>query len=350
MKISLCMIVRNEEICLARALDSARGLVDEIVIVDTGSTDTTLEIAKEYGAIIITGASRYHMGQVRNQALSAATGDWTIVLDADESIADPVGVRRFIEETDAEAIYIKVVCHSSLVTFPSMRCWQRGAYHYEYRYHELPVPTKEQSRAAYTNFVWDHIPPPNRTWKWQYALDCLLLDVEEHPQDPRPLYYLGRQYMYMQRWQEAIDTLNLYLTQPNYDEADAWGNKAWCHGQLGETQEQIGALFRACAAQPERRDWWGALAEIYHTQGKDAVAAGLLKCALSLPPPRNTFVYHRWYGAHPHDLLARCLWRMGMIQEGRLCAAMALALAPDDERLRRNLWWFDERLMNNEPV
>jgi len=63
MKVSLCMIVRNEEKLLAQAVASAEGLVDEVVVVDTGSTDRTVEVAARAGAIVITGADRMHKGE-----------------------------------------------------------------------------------------------------------------------------------------------------------------------------------------------------------------------------------------------------------------------------------------------
>lgn len=84
--ISLVMIVRNEEKVIARCLESVRGLVDEIIIVDTGSTDSTIDIAHTYGAKI------YHFGwvndfsQARNFALSKANYQYRFILDADEYV------------------------------------------------------------------------------------------------------------------------------------------------------------------------------------------------------------------------------------------------------------------------
>jgi tetratricopeptide (TPR) repeat protein len=81
------MIVRNEERFLADALASVQGVVDEICIVDTGSTDTTVAIAESYGASISTVAWRDDFGWARNQALAMAHGAWIVVLDADERLA-----------------------------------------------------------------------------------------------------------------------------------------------------------------------------------------------------------------------------------------------------------------------
>jgi len=85
--ISLCMIVRNEERFLAAALTSVQGVVDEICIVDTGSTDTTVAIAESFGARVAHVAWCDDFSFVRNAALAMATRPWILVLDADERLA-----------------------------------------------------------------------------------------------------------------------------------------------------------------------------------------------------------------------------------------------------------------------
>ncbi|MDW8208455.1 MAG: tetratricopeptide repeat protein [Chloroherpetonaceae bacterium] len=86
-RISLCMIVKNEERFLRNCLESVRGVVDEIVIVDTGSTDGTLDIAREYGAKIVHHPWNDDFSEARNVSLAHATGDWALWLDADEELA-----------------------------------------------------------------------------------------------------------------------------------------------------------------------------------------------------------------------------------------------------------------------
>jgi glycosyltransferase involved in cell wall biosynthesis len=85
-RISLCMIVKNEEACLGRCLKSVCDHVDEIIIVDTGSTDGTVEIAKSYGARIYHHPWENDFSKHRNQSISYATGDWIFQLDADEEL------------------------------------------------------------------------------------------------------------------------------------------------------------------------------------------------------------------------------------------------------------------------
>ena len=85
--ISLCMIVKNEEEWLQRCLDSVKGFVDEIIIVDTGSTDNTKEIAEKFRAKLFDFKWTDNFAEARNFSISKATGSWILWLDADETIA-----------------------------------------------------------------------------------------------------------------------------------------------------------------------------------------------------------------------------------------------------------------------
>ncbi|MBS1703900.1 MAG: tetratricopeptide repeat protein [Armatimonadetes bacterium] len=85
-RISACLIAKNEEKVLAKCLDSLKSIVDEIVVVDTGSTDRTVDIAQSYGAIIGEFPWINDFSAARNHALSLATGEWALWIDADEQL------------------------------------------------------------------------------------------------------------------------------------------------------------------------------------------------------------------------------------------------------------------------
>ncbi|MBD2293109.1 tetratricopeptide repeat protein [Anabaena sphaerica FACHB-251] len=90
MKLSLCMIVKNEEASLPKCLGSVQNVVDEIVVLDTGSTDKTPEIAQQFGAKVHYFQWCNDFSAARNEALKYVTGDWVLVLDADETLTPEI--------------------------------------------------------------------------------------------------------------------------------------------------------------------------------------------------------------------------------------------------------------------
>ncbi len=110
--ISLCMIVKNEERFLTECLESVKDVVDEICIVDTGSTDRTVEIAREYGAKLEFREWRKDFAWARNEALAMATKRWTFVLDADEELEkESIELMKSLRTTPAgdACVYISIV-------------------------------------------------------------------------------------------------------------------------------------------------------------------------------------------------------------------------------------------------
>jgi tetratricopeptide (TPR) repeat protein len=110
--ISLCMIVKNEERFLAECLESVKDVVDEINIIDTGSTDRTVEIARQYGANVDFREWRNDFAWARNESLNMATRRWTFVLDADEELErESAALVRSLRATPAgtAAVYINIV-------------------------------------------------------------------------------------------------------------------------------------------------------------------------------------------------------------------------------------------------
>ncbi len=109
-RISLCMIVKNEEVNLARCLRSVAGAVDEIVIVDTGSSDQTIQIAEQAGAQVVSHLWQDDFSAARNVSLEIATGDWILFLDADEALEPGAacGLRQ-AAASDNEGYFVKII-------------------------------------------------------------------------------------------------------------------------------------------------------------------------------------------------------------------------------------------------
>lgn len=113
--LSVCMIVKNEESVIKRCLDSIKDIADEIIIVDTGSTDRTIEIAESFGAKIIRHEWKDDFSEARNVCLQNAASDWILTLDADEFIErkDLINIKRIMEFENFDAFRLTLFNYSN---------------------------------------------------------------------------------------------------------------------------------------------------------------------------------------------------------------------------------------------
>ena len=110
-KISLCMIVKNEEKNIGRCLQSVTDVVDEMIVIDTGSCDKTSQIAQTFGAKVQPFIWNDNFSDARNASLDLATGDWILFLDADEELSAESGVtlRRAVQNQEVEGYFNKII-------------------------------------------------------------------------------------------------------------------------------------------------------------------------------------------------------------------------------------------------
>ncbi|MFL5883949.1 MAG: glycosyltransferase [Thermoleophilaceae bacterium] len=168
LKLSLCMIVKDEEEMLPRCLDSVHDAVDEIVIVDTGSTDRTVEIAESFGAKVLHKEWTGDFAEARNASFDAATGDWILYLDADEVLVkeDAERLRAVTGRVWRESFFIvetnftgdagdgTATTHSTLRVFRN-----RPEYRFEGRIHEQiahTLPAFNAERLEYSTIRIEH--------------------------------------------------------------------------------------------------------------------------------------------------------------------------------------------------
>jgi hypothetical protein len=104
-RVSVCLITKNEEQFIGHCLKSVREIAHQIVVLDTGSTDRTIEIAKEYTAEVHSSVWRDDFSAARNAALEHCTGDWILILDADEELT-PEGRLQLLHELKAPEVSI----------------------------------------------------------------------------------------------------------------------------------------------------------------------------------------------------------------------------------------------------
>ncbi len=220
MRLSLCMIVRDEQEMLPRCLASVADTVDEIVIVDTGSTDATVEIARSFGARVLFHEWTGSFAQARNVSFDAAKGDWLLCLDADEVLVeeDAPLLRSLTGRIWREAFYLSETNYTgdledgTAVTHNALRVFRnRPEYRFEGRLHEqiahcLPGYLPERIEASgvriehygYLGAVRDSREKSRRN------IELLRLQQAESPPTPFLHYNLGSEYAAADEPQAAL--------------------------------------------------------------------------------------------------------------------------------------------------
>ncbi len=203
-RVSLCMIVKDEEENLPRCLESVKNVVDEIVIVDTGSQDRTPEVAKSYGARVFFHPWQNDFSLHRNQSISYATGDWILIMDADEEL-DALSARRFRKTLASipkgtKSLRFTVVDKSRSgelrMAMKSVRMFTNdGTFHYEGFVHNQLVgdgPTADVDLTIY-HYGYD-LDEAGLEKKFQRTAGLLHKQLEEEPDNLFTLFNLVNIY------------------------------------------------------------------------------------------------------------------------------------------------------------
>jgi glycosyltransferase involved in cell wall biosynthesis len=205
------MIVKDEEEMLPRCLAAAKPAVDEIVIVDTGSQDRTIEIARAHGATVIESEWTGSFADARNVSFEAATGDWIIYLDADEVlVADDIKrLKALTTRTWREAFYLVLTSYTGeledggAITNNALRIFRnRPHYRFEGRLHEQiaqHLPTYAAGRIEQTSVRADHYgylgAVRDAKEKSRRNLELLKAQQAENPSDAFLHFNLGTEYL-----------------------------------------------------------------------------------------------------------------------------------------------------------
>lgn len=225
--VSLCMMVKNEEKRLAAALRSAAPWVDEIIVVDTGSTDRTVEIAREFGAKIYHHPWEYNFSKHRNQSISYATGDWLLILDADEEldqetaplIKEMVKAPREVSGFLFELYNAVAPGGETFILHPRMFRNNIG-FHYEGHVHNRPIlpGAIARTKVKLRHYGYNEDPATMEA-KHQRRLDMIRKWAQDEPDNFNPHSYLAhtlasRPETQVEALEEALIALRLLESHP----------------------------------------------------------------------------------------------------------------------------------------
>lgn len=320
--LTLCLIARNEARNLRRVIESVRGVASEIVVVDTGSTDETVKLARKLGARVDHFPWRYDFAAARNHSLSLATGDWVLVMDADDELSreSAAVLRGWLAQPAEQVEVVGLYRHyaypgkrrAGLTVQPRLFRGGRGL-RYESPVHERLVrPDGSAASAEHVlNAVMVHHGidgTATAAGRQERNLGILKPYLEQHPEDARGQFYAGTIHLEREEWAAAVEPLRRAVALAPAD-ADFAAKAHGCLGyallQAGRPLDAEAALRRGLEAFPHYPDLHYALGLTLDSLGRleeavDAHEAALRGC---YGPSLN---WHDWSSREdrPHIALA----------------------------------------------
>jgi GT2 family glycosyltransferase/predicted Zn-dependent protease len=268
-RVSLTMIVKNEEANLFDCLDSVADLVGEIVIVDTGSTDNTKKIARKFGATIVDFPWVDDFAAARNEALKHATGKWIFWMDADDRLdrGNNRKLKQFFAHLPEENVAFSMKClcvpetggQSGTVVDHVRLFRNRPDLRWKYRVHEqiLGAVREAGGDIRFADIVIQHVGYQDKALRGRkLERDLRLLEMEnvEHPDDPFTLFNLASVHLELGRPEEALPFLrrSLELSDPGASIVrKLYAQLVQCYRKLGKCTEALDACRCGRAFYPD---------------------------------------------------------------------------------------------------
>lgn len=347
-KICVYAICKNEEKFVDRWYDSVKG-ADYICVLDTGSTDGTIEKLKQYDIIYdqkIISPWRFDVARNESLKLIPADTDIFVCLDLDEVLSPGwIDELKKIYNKDITRFYYKFVWNynedgSEGIMFFGEKIHGRG-YKWKYPVHEILTrvdPTPEV-RAEVKLCVEHHA---DNTKSRSNYLPLLELAYSENPEDDRTVHYLGREYFFYGQWEKAIEILKLHLLL----RSSTWGaeratsiryiSKAYFH--LGQITEGELWAYRAIAEAPEYRESYMNIIEYLYDSRQWNSLIYYANLALNIKTrPMAYLCEPKSWSEYLNDVLSIAYWNTGNKIEAIKHCQLALELKPNNKRILNNL-------------
>lgn len=356
--ISLCMIVKNEEDVLDRCLTSVEAAVDEIIIVDTGSTDNTIDIAQRHHAKLYSFKWIDDFAAARNYSFEAASMDYILWLDADDIIT-PSELRKLLQlkqDFNDMVDIIVMMYHTAFdaagrptFSFPRERLIRRGAnLRWEGAVHEtIPYVANRYISDIAIEHHKLHSSDPKRNLRILEKLKA------EGNLNVRQQYYYARELADHQRYEEALIQYENFLNDPTgwiENKIDACQGLALCHRQLGHKQEILQSLFHSFLYAAPRGEVCCAIGSYFYEQQEWTQAVFWFQLATQLPIPEMTggFINRDCYGYIPWISLCCCYDKQQDWQHAWLANEQAGMIKPDDTAYLYNRKYLSQRFVDHQ--
>ncbi|MGI9658760.1 MAG: glycosyltransferase, partial [Gaiellaceae bacterium] len=308
------MIVKDEEAVICRCIDSLKDVVDYWVICDTGSTDRTIELARErFGEVPgeVHRTSWVNFGHNRSEAIQLAAGksDYILIVDADMELRVPDGYAWTLSSDSYLVHYEGELDYAQAMLVRSGLPWRfEGATH---EYLTADVDFSQEQLDGPT--LIHHTDGGNRSEKFERDVELLRAGLEEQPDNARYLFYLGQSLRDVGEYDEALDCFEKRATLGGFAE-EAWYavyQAARMRELRGDPWDVVKAAYlTAYEARPTRLEPLYHLALHYRQEGNHALGRLFSEPVRHTPYPNDVlFVERDWYRFHlPLEYAICCHW------------------------------------------
>ncbi len=352
--ISLCMIVKNEEDVLRRCLSSARPLADEIVIVDTGSTDSTKEIALEYTDLVYDFSWSGDFSKARNYSFSKAGMDYCFWLDADDIITEQ-------DQQEFLKLKQKLSLNTDMVMMRYCTAFDENDSPTFWYYRERLIKNNRQS--PWEGAVHEAIPPFGNV---VYS-DISVFHKKIHPGDPdrnlhiyqkllakgaalspREQYYYARELYYHGDYCSTIGNLQSFLDSPGAwleNKIEACLLLSSCYQKLGDPQKAFHSLLKTLEYDSPRAEICCEIGNHFLAEEQYETAIFWFQSALQTPKDftKGGFILPDCYQYIPALQLCVCYDRLGRYGEAEKYNEVAGKAKPNSSAYLQNRRYFENR-------
>lgn len=355
-KVCVYAICKNEEKFVNRWVDSMRE-ADKIFVLDTGSTDKTVDKLKERGIVVKQKIiTPWRFDVARNLSLEMVDQDCDICVCTDLDEVFDKGWREKIEEAWNDSItrmkypYIWNFDENNQpkTFFYLDKIHSRNDYVWTHPVHEVLINMNQNENFGIVHDVLLNHHADNTKSRASY-LPLLELSVKEDPEDDRNMHYLGREYMFHKKYNEAIDTLikHLSLKRATWKDERCASMRfiARCYLGLHRVDEAKLWFKKAIKEAPYMREGYTELGYLYYELKKYKLAIRYFEKALAIKNKSQSYINESfcWDGMI-EDNLSVCCYYVGEYKKALFYVEEALTKKPTDERIKENKKYIQKRL------
>ena len=359
MKIAVYGISKNESKFVKRFMTPLVE-ADMVIIADTGSTDDTVKLLEECGAIVHSiKVDPWRFDIPRNISLSLVPADIDVCvcIDLDEVLTP--GWRQAIEDvwtnetTQLRYPYIwnTLTDGKPGTTFYYEKIHVRNGYRWVKPVHEVLqyYGDKPEKQTYCEGFQLFHYPDDKKS-RSNY-LPLLEMGCKDEPQDDRNSHYLGREYMYYSRWDESIQELQRHLSLPkatwNAERCASMRFISRCYLAKNDLSTAEHWAMKSCIEAPGEREPWLDLGKTYYKiQNWSGLYYAMNQLLNIKEKPKNYICEPSAWNHEPYDYLSLACYHIGLKKEAIEIASIALEMS-DDERIRNNIQLMKSELQSS---